>query len=83
MSVTSHTVHTVRCDGPSCPSQGRTDVFEVGTATQLRKILKKRGWLVNCPDDETGRRKDYCPRHRPDRRRVPLNRTRARQPQTR
>ncbi len=56
----------------------RTDDLSLmdGTAADVRKALKRRGWSVNVPDPNwvlvhqmgsraRGRRLDFCPKHKP------------------
>lgn len=69
MSTFSHTDWTVICDYSDrcghCPASERTDLLELpnGTATEVRKVLRRRGWAVAV---FTGREKtaDFCPEHK-------------------
>lgn len=71
MSAISNTDWTVICDSdepaPGCPSQlAGADLMANPNATELRRILRKRGWAVSV-DDGSGRRRDYCPCCKPNR----------------
>ena len=70
MSTFSHTDWTVICDAEGCLAQERTDTLELrdGTATGVRKVLKRRGWAVAVRvynGIAQTRRLDFCPEHKP------------------
>ncbi len=69
---------TVYCNHDGCMAQGRSDDLPPrdGTAADVRRALKRRGWAVSVPDPNwvrahqmgsraRGRRLDFCPRHKP------------------
>lgn len=76
MSTFSYTDWTVICNGrdgdQACMEQGRTDIFDLqdgSTAADVRKILKREGWVVNVPNPDREsriRRLDFCPKHKPE-----------------
>lgn len=67
MSTFSHTDWTVICDYPDCTAQERTDTLNFSmhksTATNVRKVLKRRGWAVAVFIGRE-RRADFCPAHK-------------------
>lgn len=69
MSTFSHTDWTVICDyedeGGTCGQSERSDTLNLrdGTATEIRSILKRRGWAVAVPTGRE-RRADFCPEHK-------------------
>ena len=68
MSTFSHTGWTVICNQGNCGAQDRTDTLGLrdGTAADVRRILKRRGWAVNIPNPSPGgrpKRLDFCPEH--------------------
>lgn len=72
MTASSYTDWFIECDGIEedgrpCMAQGRTDIFGVTTATQVRTRLAVVGWLVAVRVDGQDRPQDYCPRHKPER----------------
>lgn len=73
MSATSWTDWTVSCDAEEgCGESLGTHETDCGTAAapgtaaDVRRVLRRRGWAVSVPDSAGGRRrKDFCPAHRP------------------
>lgn len=67
MSTFPHTDWTVICDYPLCTAQERTDTLNLSThestATNVRKVLRRRGWAVAVPTGRE-RRADFCPEHK-------------------
>jgi hypothetical protein len=65
VSTFSHTDWTVICDHPGCGASERTDQLDMqnGTATEVRKVLRRRGWLVAVSRPEM-RPVDFCPDHK-------------------
>lgn len=74
MTATSHTDWFVRCDAENCTEQLGTDdinagtVGHGGTAAEVRRVLRQRGWAVSVLAADGGRRRmDFCPAHNPTR----------------
>ncbi|HXB48977.1 MAG TPA: hypothetical protein VNW50_14545 [Streptosporangiaceae bacterium] len=65
VSAISHSYWTVTCDGPGCLEQGSTDVWELGTRKELRRLLRRDGWEVNVKVPRQRQRQDFCPAHSP------------------
>lgn len=70
MSASSFTDWSISCDHPGCDrQQWASNISNVihPTAADVRKVLKRCGWVVNIPaGDGSRKRKDYCPHHNPD-----------------
>ncbi|HEY2077150.1 MAG TPA: hypothetical protein VGH53_12530 [Streptosporangiaceae bacterium] len=65
VSAVSHSYWTVTCDGPGCLEQASTDVWELGTRRELRRVLRRDGWEVNVKVPGQRQRQDFCPEHSP------------------
>lgn len=76
MSAFTHVAHIVICngvydDGQACMAVGNSDSLDLRdvNATEVRAILRRRGWTVNLPNpdaDSRVRRLDFCPDHKPE-----------------
>ncbi len=69
MSASSYTDWRIGCDQGGCTAEAWSSQIGLmdGTAASVRKILRRRGWLVNIPNPSPGgspRRLDYCPNHK-------------------
>ncbi|HUC26804.1 MAG TPA: hypothetical protein VMA73_29240 [Streptosporangiaceae bacterium] len=65
MSAVVHSYWTVTCDGPGCLEQASTDVWELATPRELRRVLQRDGWSVNVKVPGQRQRQDFCPAHPP------------------
>ncbi len=72
MSAHPYTDTRIQCDAPGCLSSvfgGHLDGTDT-TARTVRRIIRRRGWLVGLPEPgmfgsgTSGQRLDYCPEHR-------------------
>lgn len=76
MSADSFTDHRISCNWPECTAErwgSQTGLRDRFTAADVRKVLKKRGWLVSVRQDpalgipmpgDKRKRLDFCPVHK-------------------